>query len=304
MDSVELFAGAGGLALGVAAAGFRHTAVIERDKATCMTLRENQQRGIEPIAHWPILDQDVRTLDYAEFGSNIALLAGGPPCQPFSMGGKHRGHHDQRDMFPEAVRAVRELQPKMFLFENVKGLLRKSFASYFSYIQLQLNYPELVRREHEPWLEHLARLEQHHTSGSQQGLHYRLVYRLLNAADYGVPQRRERVLIVGVRGDLDIEWSFPPPTHAQEELWHSQWVSGEYWQKHDLPQPSATPLAISNKLVKLQQRLPISTLKPWATVRDAIADLPEPTAGESAAGVLNHVFKAGARVQRPHRQPA
>nr|MBA3323289.1 DNA cytosine methyltransferase [Pyrinomonadaceae bacterium] len=119
MRSIELFAGAGGLALGVSRAGFNHDAVIERDRATCTTLRENQRQGMIPLAEWPLFNQDVREFNYAAIPHGVDLLAGGPPCQPFSIGGKHGAHSDSRDMFPEAVRAVRELRPKAFLFENV-----------------------------------------------------------------------------------------------------------------------------------------------------------------------------------------
>src|SRR5690606_4497071 len=134
------------------------------------------------------------------------MVAGGPPCQPFSLGGKHRAHNDSRDMFPEAVRAVRELRPTCFLFENVKGLLRQSFATYFNYILLQLANPLVERAAGESWEDHLERLEKLHTGGKDSGLSYRVVFRLLNAADYGVPQYRQRVFIVGFRSDLGKEW--------------------------------------------------------------------------------------------------
>jgi DNA (cytosine-5)-methyltransferase 1 len=121
-------------------------------------------------------------------------------------------------MFPEAVRVVRAVQPKAFVFENVRGLLRRSFAKYFEYVLLQLQYPELTRRPDEPWTSHLARLECHHTRGRQHGLHYRVVFQKLNAADFGVPQCRERVIIVGFRSDIQEPWSFPQPTHSEGAL--------------------------------------------------------------------------------------
>ena len=93
----------------------------------------------------------------------VELVSGGPPCQPFSLGGKHAAHNDARDMWPAAVRAVREIRPKAFIFENVKGLTRESFASYLAYIVHQLTYPELVRTDDEAWTDHLSRLERHHT---------------------------------------------------------------------------------------------------------------------------------------------
>ncbi len=137
------------------------------------------------------------------------MLGGGPPCQPFSLGGKAKGNQDDRDMFPFAINGIRELAPKAFVFENVKGLLRQSFASYFNYIVLQLTYPEITQRGNESWTDHLQRLEKCHTSGCNLGLKYNVVYRLINAANYGIPQKRERVIIVGIRSDLELEWSFP-----------------------------------------------------------------------------------------------
>ncbi|NCC36668.1 MAG: DNA (cytosine-5-)-methyltransferase, partial [Chloroflexia bacterium] len=134
MRSVELFAGAGGLALGVHKAGFVHEMVIERDKDTCITISENKKRGLTPVVNWKIFNDDIRKFDYSNIMEGIDLIAGGPPCQPFSMGGKHRAFLDERDMFPEAVRAVRELKPRAFIFENVKGLRREAFQRYFTYI--------------------------------------------------------------------------------------------------------------------------------------------------------------------------
>ena len=226
MKSLELFVGAGGLALGIAGAGFDHEAVIEWDKNACETIRENQKRGLSPISHWQLFETDVRQFDFSPFSERLDLLSGGPPCQPFSLGGKHKGHQDNRDMFPEASRAVREIRPRAFLFENVKGLLRSSFAKYFEYVLLQLTYPEISRKKSEDWSEHLARLERYHTRGKPDGLFYRVVFRLLNAADYGVPQKRERVIIVGFRCDQNLEWSFPKPTHSQDALLWNQWVTG------------------------------------------------------------------------------
>src|SRR5690606_25895122 len=111
----------------------------------------NQRLHAPGVEAWPLYEGDARTFDYSIVGGDVMVVSGGPPCQPFSLGGKHRGQMDERDMFPQAVRAVRELQPKAFIFENVKGLLRQSFASYFEYIYLQLSHPELTRRRSEAW---------------------------------------------------------------------------------------------------------------------------------------------------------
>lgn len=298
MRSVELFAGAGGSALGIAQAGFAHEAVLERDRHSCATLRENQRRGVRPVADWRIFQTDVRDFDYGGIRSGIDLLAGGPPCQPFSLGGKHRAWHDDRDMFPELVRAVRYLQPRAVLVENVKGLLRESFAAYFGYILLRIAYPELERSGDEDWREHLGRLERHHTHGRHDGLCYNVVFRLLNAADYGVPQRRERVFIVAFRSDVAAEWSFPPPTHSQDALLRSQWVTREYWERHALPVPPV-PDEVRPRLAKLSEPVLFSETLPWLTVRDALCGLPQPGTSE-ARGIANHEPRYGARPYPGH----
>ncbi len=295
MRSVELFAGAGGLALGISNAGFAHEAVVEWNVNACGTIRENNERG---VIHWPFHQADVSKFDYSGIASNIDLLAGGPPCQPFSIGGKHRGYNDARDMFPEAVRAVRELKPKAVLFENVKGLLRQSFSKYLEYILLQITYPDVVRKSGEEWSAHLSRLERHHTKGTHDGLSYRVVFRLVNAADYGVPQRRERVIIVGFRSDLNLEWSFPSATHTQDALNWDKWVTGEYWERHQIAMKHR-PDVPSSLCPNTESGWFGPPLKPWRTVRDAIAGLPDPVeAGDNR--FLNHRLVPGARIYKGH----
>lgn len=305
MRSVELFAGAGGLAIGMGNAGFKHVAVVEWDHDACETLRVNQRHGVSAVDHWPIFEGDARAFDYGKL-PEVDLVSGGPPCQPFSLGGKHGGHQDGRDMFPEAVRAVRELRPKAFIFENVKGLLRRSFSTYLQYVLLQLTYPELTRKAKEDWRGHLTRLERHQTSGSQSktnGLSYNLVFELVNAADYGVPQKRERFIIVGFRSDLGVQWSFPHPTHTQDGLLIDQWVSGEYWERHKVAK-RFRPILAPRYQAKVDRLREISieltkTCKPWMTVRDAIHDLPDPERNPRNK-VLNHRFNPGARVYPGH----
>jgi DNA (cytosine-5)-methyltransferase 1 len=300
MRSVELFAGAGGLAMGMANAGFHHAAVIERDHNACETFRENQRRRAHAVDEWPLHEIDVRTFDYASVG-DVMVVSGGPPCQPFSLGGKHRAFMDERDMFPEAVRAVRELRPKAFIFENVKGLLRQSFASYFEHILLQLTHPSLTRRKSETWMEHRARLERYQTS-SRGRSEYNVVFRLLNAADYGVPQRRERVFMVGFRADLGIEWSFPEPDHSEEALLFAKWGSDAYWEGHEVGrrQRSAAPESITARLQRIAAAHAAGKLKkPWVTVRDAISDLPDPVRNPRNH-VPNHVHNPGARSYPGH----
>ncbi len=298
MRSVELFAGAGGLGIGVSRAGFTPAAVIEWDKYCCDTIRENQDRGLEPVVHWPLTERDITGFKFSDLGSEIDLVSGGPPCQPFSICGKHRGHLDKRDMFPEAIRAVRELAPQAFLIENVKGLTRAAFSNYLEYVKLQLAYPEITLSRGETWQDHHARLERHQTYGKIKGLHYRLVQRVLNAADYGVPQKRERVFIVGFRADLGIEWSYPRPTHSREAMLWSQLESGEYWEGHEISRRQRP----GDRRVKAAAARSVEPdLLPWRTVRDALRSLPDPEEyPTSAASYPNHVFQPGARSYPGH----
>ncbi|TAK04931.1 DNA cytosine methyltransferase [Patescibacteria group bacterium] len=208
LKSVELFTGAGGLAMGLELAGFQHEALIEWDHDSCETIRENQRRGFALVRDWKIYEGDARAFDYKNIYSPVHLVAGGPPCQPFSLAGKHGGFNDSRDMWGEAVRAVRELRPQAFIFENVKGLLRSTFSDYFKYVLAQLANPSLTKERKSSWIKHSLRLR---TEGQPE---YIVQYKLLNAADYGVPQKRERVFIVGFRADLGIDWKFPEPTHV------------------------------------------------------------------------------------------
>ena len=301
IKSVELFTGAGGLALGLEKAGCHHLAMVEFNAQACDTIRYNVQNKQALAKEWTLYQSDVRDIKYCDLVKSVELVAGGPPCQPFSMGGKARGRMDSRDMFPEAVRAVRELQPRYFIFENVKGLLRESFASYFNYIILQLTYPTLTRFEKEDWIEHLSRLEKIHTSGHFPDLSYRVVSRLLDAADFGVPQHRHRVFIVGFRSDLGTEWNFPSATHNLDKLLWSQWVTGEYWDAHKVSKKDRPPIPSCFAHRINQLRYSFSLIEPegqrYLTVRDALVGLPDPRIKND---IPNHEFRDGARPYPGH----
>jgi DNA (cytosine-5)-methyltransferase 1 len=303
LRSVELFTGAGGLALGIEEAGFHHDTVVERNRHCCATIRENQARGFSAVRGWRLYEHDVRQFDYRTITGEIELLAGGPPCQPFSIGGKHRGPLDQRDMFPEVARAVRELRPKVLLVENVRGLLRDAFAQYFEYVILQLSLPEVLAKPGEDWREHLARLERQHTKGKVQGLRYNVIFQAINAANYGVPQKRERVIIVGFRSDLGAAWSFPSPTHSCDALLRQQWVTGEYWDRHRVPRQQRPPMTVRlqarvDRLRAERTLFEVDELA-WRTVRDAINDLPNPEL-DDCSRMLNHIHNPGARSYAGH----
>lgn len=300
MRSVELFAGAGGLAIGMANAGFRHAAVIEWDHDACETFRENQRHHANAVEGWPLIEGDVREFDYRTISKEIVVVSGGPPCQPFSLGGKHRGFRDERDMFPEAVRAVRELRPRAFIFENVKGLLRETFANYFEHVLLQMSHPSFVRKKGESWQDHRARLERHHTAKRGRS-EYNVVFRLLNAANYGVPQRRERVFMVGFRSDLDANWSFPEPSHSEDALLSAQWITGEYWDEHKVAKRNRPALDArgEGRVARLRTDSLVDTKQRWRTVRDAMVGLPDPERVK-ASTVANHTVNPGARSYPGH----
>jgi DNA (cytosine-5)-methyltransferase 1 len=291
--SIELFAGAGGLGIGLHEAGFSPVGVIEWDGYCCDTIRENKARGVKAIKGWRLTQGDVRAVDFSKYEGKIKLVSGGPPCQPFSLGGRHRAYDDARDMFPEAIRAVRQAKPDAFIFENVKGLTRASFRNYFEYIRLQLTYPEITRFGDEEWAGHLARLEQHHTSGSRSGLTYRVVTQVLNAADYGVPQRRERVFFVGFREDLGVSWHFPQPTHSDAALIRDK-LLGDYWDRHRVPK------RFRHEVAGRYTDSPLAE-QPWQTVRDALYGLPDPEKDKAGSAAFpNHRFQPGARSYPGH----
>jgi DNA (cytosine-5)-methyltransferase 1 len=294
ISSLELFSGAGGLALGISSNNVTHRGLVEWDKDATNTLRENFENDI-------VYQMDIRDFNFRDFG-HVDIVAGGPPCQPFSLGGKHQGRHDNRDMFPYACKAIEDTKPSAFIFENVKGLLRKSFSTYFEYILLRLTYPGVHAKKDQGWLEHLASLEKIHTSKNYDGLKYNVVFRLVDAADYGVPQRRERVVIVGIREDLGVEWAFPKQTHSLKSLLWSQFSTNDYWERHSVNQPDIScydgrTISLIKKAMQYQDMFP-PVEKPWKTIRDQLQDVPAP----DFEGSFNpeHVFRDGARMYPGH----
>ena len=291
MKSVELFAGGGGLLLGSSMAGFEHVAAAEWNKWAAATLRRNASAGYPLLKGLEVIEGDVRDIDWrTSVRKPIDLVTGGPPCQPFSMGGKARAADDPRDMFPAMTSAIASLQPRAFIVENVKGLTRSAFHDYYNFIKLRLTYPLLRARDGEAWTDHYARLQRVHTSGSPQELEYRLVDTVVNAADYGVPQHRHRVFLVGFRSDIEAGWSFPNPTHSGAALRESQ-ENGEYWERHKIP--------TRDQMIVTRTGESDRALKPWVTVRDALATLPEPFLDNSAIW-MDHKLQPGARIYPGH----
>jgi DNA (cytosine-5)-methyltransferase 1 len=173
MRAIELFAGAGGLALGMEMAGLKATALVEIDRDAVATLRRNRPQ-------WEVMEGDIRNISFA--GMSADVVTGGFPCQAFSYAGKSLGLEDTRGtLFYEFARCVAEVQPQIFLAENVRGLISHQKGETLEVILTVLG-----------------------------SLGYEVQYRLLNAVNYGVPQKRERVIIVGTRPGR--QFSYPKPS--------------------------------------------------------------------------------------------
>jgi DNA (cytosine-5)-methyltransferase 1 len=297
LTSIELFTGAGGLALGVAKAGFKHKAVVELNPHACASLNANRSR-VALMSDWPTVEpQNVRDFNFSEYSGAVSLIAAGAPCQPFSLGGKHRGHADERNLFPEVFRATREVLPPAVLIENVKGLLRSSFRPYFEYIKLALSLPELEPLAEEDWSDHEIRLKSALAENRYRGVRYRVAEQLVNAADFGVPQKRERVFIIALRQDISGEWKGIKPTHSEDALLVAKWIDGSYWEEHNLFKPPV-PARLSKRIEKLKQRR--GSTKRWQTVRDALKHYPPPVDYREHPTLLNHVGNPGARSYKGH----
>jgi len=294
MKSLEVFSGAGGLALGMKLAGFEHSALVEWNKDACNTLSQN-------FLKTEIYNSDIREFDFFKY-SDVNVISGGPPCQPFSLGGKHKGNLDERDMFPQAIRGIRVIQPQAFIFENVKGILRESFSEYFNYIILQLTYPFIEKDKNENWRQHSKRLSDINKSNNYESERYDVQYKLVNSADYGVPQKRERVIIVGIKRSLGVKWDFPNSTHSQDALIWDKYVSKEYWDRLYVSKDEReekTP-QLQKVIDRIRNRYGMfkPSLSPWITVREALIDLPDPIKYKCYS--RDHIYKDGAKIYPGH----
>lgn len=183
ITAIELFAGAGGLALGLEEAGIKTLAYVEFDRFCCDTLKTNRP-------NWNVICDDIHNVDFTKYKGLVDVVTGGFPCQAFSLAGKKLGFEDTRGtLFHEFARCVKEVKPKLFLAENVKGLISHDNGRTLSTI-----------------LEVL------------ESLGYNIVYKVLNAAYYGVGQKRERIVIVGTRKDLNLNFEFPQPEKKMTTL--------------------------------------------------------------------------------------
>lgn len=205
LTSLELCAGAGGQALGLEKAGFKHEALVEIDKHCCNTLRHNRPK-------WSVLEEDMRLFkDDAEAYRGIDLLAGGLPCPPFSKAGKQLGQADERNLFDDAIDIVDVVRPRAIMIENVRGFLDAVFEDYRLHLKTQL-----------------------------KKLGYHSEPKLLNASDFGVPQLRPRVVIMAIEESRTehFEWPLPgkrkPKTVGQtlrRMMGANGWTGVDAWVK-------------------------------------------------------------------------
>jgi DNA (cytosine-5)-methyltransferase 1 len=202
LTSFEVCAGAGGQALGLEQAGFRHLALVESEHWPCATLKRNRPG-------WNVIRADVRAISTPLRG--IDLLSGGVPCPPFSIAGKQLGKDDERDLFPQIIRLAREIDPRAVLVENVRGLLDPAFDAYRRSIGLQL-----------------------------EKLGYEVFWKRLDAKDFGVPQLRPRVVLVALQSELAPYFSWPArssqSTPTVGEALHAEmaalgWEGADEWRE-------------------------------------------------------------------------
>ncbi|MBO1414618.1 DNA cytosine methyltransferase [Streptomyces sp. FH025] len=340
--SVELFAGGGGLAMAVHQAGYRPLLFNEFNSRACETLEASARKtlgefGIErtdskkprPPAIGepaPLSPRDVVDLDLTAFAGQVDVLAGGPPCQPFSAGGVAKGDEDKRNMFPAMFKAIREMRPKVVICENVRGLLRPSFEEYFKYIQRELTLPFEERVDKDPWQYHNEKLKgiiDRLSEDDENAEHYRVRVFKVNAADYGVPQIRNRVVMVAFRADLPIDADEFFEEHSKRRfskealLLSMRDEDGAYWRRHDHVKPHVRDKARGGIDKKVRPRDGEEELPAWRTLRDAIQGygtdvrlpaLPEidlnrldrKTEQAAHLGITGHIGWPAARIYKGH----
>jgi DNA (cytosine-5)-methyltransferase 1 len=313
--SIELFAGGGGMALGLHEAGFRHIAVNERDQRSVDTLRTNfGAAGRSEHKRWPILPGDVKVQDWDRYAGRATIIAGGAPCQPFSTGGVHRGDEDERNLWPAFIDVVQRVKPLAAIGENVRGLTRPSFRPYLNYICDRLSAPGLAPAGDETWQEHDARLRdalEH--EGVADDERYLVDRHVVLAADYGVPQLRHRLFIIAFRADVGVawdhdadygaRWSWPTPTHSQDALLAAL-ADGTYFAEHRID-PAPVEIPASRRAAVAAAR----GGRRWRTLRDALtgnldygdfAPLPTPVDAREHPTLNHHVGIPGARLYKGH----
>ena len=177
MNTIDLFSGPGGLSIGLKRAGYRIRANVEINRDAMETYVSHDANAV----HY---NGDVREISFEQYRGSIEIVVGGPPCQPFSIGGLRKAHKDKRDMIPEFIRCLTECQPDAFIMENVPGLIQRQTRPYFDQALSKLS-----------------------------ACGFQINWAVLNSADYGVPQKRKRLFVLGSR---TMQLRFPAATHGTQ----------------------------------------------------------------------------------------
>lgn len=300
LRSVEIFAGAAGLGLGLAKAGFKHEVVVENDDDACETIRLNQRNGHHLVEGWDIRQADIQSCDLSDVSGDIDLVAGGPPCQGFSVGGLHRGAKDERNLWPWAIETVAQLKPRAFAFENVPNLA-SAHGDYLSYLRAALSLPTIADPAN--WQEDAARLAGILATGQSFDPSYRVHVDTLVASDYGTGQRRKRLFIVGIRDDVAGDYATPEATHDEHALMEQKWLTGEYWARHGIVQqhPDKDGLAWLKRHNRQPRDMFAPRLAPWRTVRDVISEIPAdaPNSEDATRAFMTYKGHTGSDADRP-----
>lgn len=271
--------------MGLAQAGLTSRERIELNEACCETLRANAAL-LGTSQAGTVAAQDVHDVDFSAY-SGVDLIAAGAPCQPFSQGGERRGQYDERNMFPEVVRAIGEARPRAFLIENVRGLLFQKAAPYFKSVLAWLRNPSLLAGQHISDLYHLS------APGPGPHDEYTVHYALLNAADFGLAQNRPRLFVVGLRRG-EASWSWPVGRFSRSSLVDAL-RRGSYWDEHAVP---TSVRKASLRAIRFRDAPPEGHR--WRTLRDIVERLPDASASPEEADDPAHVLVPGARLYPKH----
>lgn len=266
-SSLELCAGAGGQALGLEGAGFRHAALVEIDADCCKTLRLNRPG-------WTVHEADLNQFDARAY-AGIDVLTAGLPCPPFSVAGKQLGISDERNLFPAALRILADTRPRAVMIENVRGFLDAVFEDYRNALKSELHR-----------------------------LGYDTRWRLLSASDFGVPQLRPRVVIVALRDDLKDNFRWPAarpldaPTVGQalhDLMAARNWVGARAWA--DRADEIAPTLVGGSKKHGGPDLGPTRARKAWATLGVNGSSLAEEAPAPDFVGMPRLTVRMAARIQ-------
>jgi DNA (cytosine-5)-methyltransferase 1 len=289
LTALELFAGAGGMAMGMHLAGYELVDLVESNEACCETLRRNAD-----LFGWKdpgeIDAHDVKSINWTEY-RDIDLLCAGAPCQPFSNGGRKDGRLDERNMLGEVVKAIAAAEPRAFVIENVRGLLFPQQINYFRSILARLRRPTIA----DPSARGSEDLYWLSAPGVGPADRYRVDFKIIDCADFGLAQRRPRLFIVGLRRDVAGRFEWPHGGYSRADLIED--LRGEsYWKDH----PDVSRAAKARARARLPQVILKREGKRWRTLRDVLIELGSPARRVDDADDLSHVVVPGARLYGKH----